>query len=162
MNLITIACVGKNGELGSNNDLIWKFREDLQTFKSITMGKPMVMGLNTWISLPGLLPGRKHLVIADKPFDHPPEVETFSSIAEFLHWAQQHDGEIYVIGGGSIYAQMLPYSNKMILTEVDDEYKGDCVVFPEVKKEEWEVKSTDFFVDEPSGLKYKRVTYIRK
>ena len=63
-NVTMIAAVGKNLELGRNNDLIWRFKEDMKFFREQTMGKPMVMGYNTFLSLPGILPGRKHIVLS--------------------------------------------------------------------------------------------------
>lgn len=162
-NLITIACVGPNLEIGCNNDLIWKFKEDLQTFKAITMGHPMVMGFNTWKSLPGMLPGRKHLVISDRPHEFPEGVEMFSSIEEFVDYANRYDGNIFVIGGGMIYRQLLPYSNKMILTEVDAQFTSgeQCIYFPKFDKADWMVDSNEDFVD-ASGVRYSRKIYLRK
>jgi len=62
-----IAAIGRNRELGKNNDLIWKIPEDLKFFKDNTIGKTIVMGINTFNSLPKLLPGRKHIVPGDLP-----------------------------------------------------------------------------------------------
>jgi len=167
-NLIAIACIGRNGELGAGNDLIWKFKEDLQTFKNITMGSPMVMGLNTYHSLPGILPGRKHLVIADRPFDHPPEVTVFTSLDQFLNYAQLHkvsrthpETDIFVIGGGMIYEQLLPFCDRMILTHVDDTAESCEVFFPTFDANDWTVESTQDFVSE-TGITYKRVEYRAK
>lgn len=161
-NLITIACVGANREIGNNNDLIWKFHEDLQTFKQITMGSPMVMGLNTYRSLPGILPGRQHLVISDQPFDHPPEVLAFGSIPDFLaHFKAQYK-DIFVIGGGMIYRQLLPHSDKLILTEVDATCPDAVIFFPEFDKNEWIVEKSEDFIDPKSKIKYTRNFYKRK
>ena len=165
MNLVTIACIGKNNELGANNDLIWKFKEDLQTFRKITTGHRMVMGLNTFKSLPGLLPGRKHLVIADQEFEHPPEVEVFSSIDDFLAYAEdfinQTGEDIFVIGGGMIYKQLLPYSNKLILTEVNDTSPTSTIFFPKFDKTEFTLNSSEDYIDEKTGISYSRKTYTR-
>jgi len=172
MNLITIACIGPNNEIGCDNDLIWKFREDLQTFKKITMGHQMVMGLNTFKSLPGMLPGRKHLVLAQSQFDHPDEVEVFSSLEEFLSYAEEsskkNKEEIYIIGGGMIYKLLLPYSKKLILTEVDDKETSNkidtnkCIYFPKFDRAEWNVESSEDFVDPITNVHYTRNIYIRK
>lgn len=160
-NVIMIANVGRNRELGCNNDLIWKFKEDLGTFRKITMGHPMVMGLNTWRSLPGMLPGRKHIVISDTPFDHPAEVVTLSSIHEFEGFAAGYGKDIYVIGGGMIYSQLLPLASKMILTEVDADAPDAVVFFPKFDKSDWDIVEENKFTDPDSGIAYVRRVYNR-
>ncbi|MCL2851293.1 MAG: dihydrofolate reductase [Firmicutes bacterium] len=164
MNLVIIACIGKNNELGCNNDLIWKFREDLQTFKKLTMGHQIVMGLNTYKSLPGLLPGREHLVIADQPFDYPSEIKVFSSLESFLTYARTYYSEtgkhICVIGGGMIYKQLLPHSDKLILTEVDA-ISDATIFFPNFTHQDFIIEKEEDFIDSTTGIKYKRKTYIR-
>ena len=159
-NLTIIAAIGKNNELGLNNDLIWKFKEDMNFFKENTMGKSIVMGRKTLESLPNILPGRKHLVISKKmDEDLNGEVKVFSSIENFIEYALSQDEEIMVIGGASIYKELLPYSDRMLLTEVDDEHLADAF-FPEFNKDEWE--STILSEQEEQGIKYKHLEYKRK
>ena len=158
-NLTIIAAIGKNNELGLNNDLIWKFKEDMHFFKENTMGKSIVMGRNTLESLPKLLPGRKHLVISRKMRGENPEIKVFSSVQNFIQYALAQDDEIMVIGGASIYKELLPYSDKMLLTEVDEEHIAD-VFFPEFDKEEWD--STLLSEQEEQGIKFKHLEYKRK
>ena len=159
-NLTIIAAIGKNNELGLNNNLIWKFKEDMKFFKENTIGKSIVMGRKTLESLPTLLPGRKHLVISKKmDEDLNGEVKVFSSIENFIEYALSQDEEIMVIGGASIYKELLPYSDRMLLTEVDDEHLADTF-FPEFNKDEWE--STILSEQEEQGIKYKHLEYKRK
>ncbi len=159
-NLTIIAAIGKNNELGLNNNLIWKFKEDMNFFKENTMGKSIVMGRKTLESLPNLLPGRKHLVISKKmDEDLNGEVKVFSSIENFIEYALSQDEEIMVIGGASIYKELLPYSDRMLLTEVDDEHLADAF-FPEFNKDEWE--RTILSEQEEQGIKYKHLEYKRK
>ena len=158
-NLTIIAAIGKNNELGFNNDLIWKFSEDMQFFKENTMGKSIVMGRKTLESLPKLLPGRKHLVISRRIREEDSEIKYFSSIQNFIQYALAQDEEIMVIGGASIYKELLPYSDKMLLTEVDDEHIADAF-FPEFDKEEWD--STLLSEQEEQGIKFKHLEYKRK
>jgi len=158
MNLTAIACIGKNYELGANNDLIWRFREDLQTFKKITSGHTIVMGRKTFESLPGLLPNRRHLVITrGAGIDN---IETFKSISEFIEFAKNHDGEVFVIGGGEIYTQLMPYCKKMILTHVDAVDLSAEIFFPKFDKSKWIVESSESFIDSVTGIHYARKIYI--
>ena len=158
-NLTIIAAIGKNNELGYNNNLIWKFKEDMQFFKENTMGKSIVMGRKTLESLPKLLPGRKHIVISRRIREEDSEIKYFSSIQNFIQYALAQDEEIMVIGGASIYKELLPYSDKMLLTEIDDEHIADAF-FPEFDKEEWD--STLLSEQEEQGIKFKHLEYTRR
>ena len=79
-NITIIAAIGRNRELGKNNDLIWHFREDMKFFKEQTMGKPIVMGYKTLESLPKLLPGRKHIVLTSRNLELDPSIVIVHSI----------------------------------------------------------------------------------
>ena len=120
MNKITlIAAIGKNRELGYNNDLIWNIPEDLKFFKDNTMGKYMVMGINTFNSLPGILPGRKHIVLTRKNVDLGDEIFVIHNLDELLQYIDTLSSEVMIIGGASIYRQMIDYADRMLLTEID-------------------------------------------
>ncbi len=158
-NITMIAAVGKNLELGRNNDLIWKFKEDMKFFKENTMGKPIVMGYNTFISLPKLLPGRKHIVLSRSHDDLGPEVDIVKSVDELLEKIIEYE-EVMIIGGASIYNQMLSYSNKLLLTEIDAEATDADAFFPEFNKDEWD--SEVISENEENKIKYKHLSYTRK
>ncbi len=157
-NLTIIACVDKNGGLGKDNELLYRFKEDMKFFRDHTMGKKMIMGRKTLESLPKLLPGRIHLVLSHKKIDNP-EVTTFTSIEEFLDYANQNDEEIMVIGGARIYSELYPYTNKMLLTEVEDSKEADAF-FPDFSKDDWESEVLSEHIE--SGIKYKHLQYKRK
>lgn len=157
-NLTIIACIGKNNELGKDNQLIWRFKEDMSFFKEQTMGKEIVMGTKTLQSLPHLLPGRTHLLIS-KHQTMIPGVQIFRTVDDFLNYAYQVDNEIMVIGGASIYKELLPYTAQMYLTEVDRESEADAF-FPEFDKEEWNQELLTENVEK--GIPYKRIKYLRK
>lgn len=157
-NITMIAAIGRNRELGKNNDLIWHFKEDMKFFRNETMGKPIVMGMRTLESLPKLLPGRKHIVITTKNPDLPEEVSVVHSKEELLKMIEEYK-EVMIIGGASIYSQMLEYSNKLILTEIDAESDAD-VYFPEFDKSNW--NSTVVAEHEEDNIKYKHLVYTRK
>ncbi len=158
MNLIIIAAVGKNNELGLNNELIWRIKEDLQFFKEKTTNHFIVMGKNTFLSLHGLLPNRKHLVISST-FKETENVKVYRSIDEFLNDETLKDEQVYVIGGASIYKELLEYTNLMYLTLIDEESTADAF-FPFFDKEEWYEELLGEYNDK--YLSYKRVLYKRK
>ena len=161
MKLSMIACVGKNLELGKNNDLIWHLPEDLKYFRKVTKGHVVVMGKNTFKSLPGVLPNRKNIVLTfpDDKEDLPNEVEVFHGIDEFLESYKDYSDEIFIIGGASIYKQFLPYATTLYLTEVDSESEAD-VYFPEFDKSLYEKEIIKENND--NNLKYNYVIYRRK
>lgn len=158
MKLITIAAVGKNRELGKDNDLIWHIKEDLQYFKKVTTGKNILMGKNTFNSLGRLLPNRHHIIISTSLNIDNPEVEVFRSLEDFFETYKENNDEVYIIGGASIYKAFMPYVEEMHLTEIDESFEAD-VFFPEYDSEEFERKIVSEF-SEPYN--YKHVLLQRK
>lgn len=154
-----IAAIGKNNELGYNNDLIWKIPEDLTFFKNNTIGKYIVMGFNTLKSLPKTLPNRKYIVLTSKDINLDKSIIIVHSIEELLTYIDTLDSEIMIIGGSSLYRQMINYANKLLLTEIDSTSRAD-VYFPTFNKEEWnkEIISTNKYND----INYKHVSYTKK
>ena len=154
-----IAAIGKNLELGYNNDLIWKIPEDLKFFRDNTVDKTIVMGLNTFNSLPKLLPNRKHIVLTRKDIKLDSSVIVMHSIEELLKYIDNNKEEVMIIGGAMIYNEMITYADKMILTEIDMNAKAD-VYFPDFSLMEWdrEVISNHKYED----IDYSHVIYVRK
>ena len=158
-NITMIAAIGKNLELGRNNELIWRFKEDMKFFKNMTMGKPIIMGYNTFKSLPGLLPGRKHIVLTTKDINLGEEVEIVHSIDELLDKIIEYP-EVMIIGGASIYSQMIEYSNKMYLTEIEAESEDADVFFPKFNQDDWNKELISEIKE--NEIKYKHLVYKRK
>ena len=158
-NITMIAAVGKNLELGRNNELIWHFKEDMKFFKENTMGKPIVMGSNTFFSLPKLLPGRVHIVLTSKNLDLGEEVILVHSLEELLEKIKDYE-EVMIIGGAKVYQELLEYSNKLLLTEIDAEEETADAYFPNFQKEEWDQKVLG--VQEEKGTSFKHLVYTRK
>ncbi len=158
-NITLIAAIGKNRELGYNNDLIWKIPEDLKFFRDNTMGKYIVMGMNTLNSLPKLLPGRKHVVLTHKEVELDTDVIVVHSVEELLSFIETLNEEVMIIGGASIYKQMIDYADKMILTEINSQSEAD-VYFPEFSNDDWncEVLSNHQY----NEINYSHVVYMRK
>lgn len=159
-NITMIAAVGKNLELGKNNQLIWSFKEDMQFFRNQTMGKPIVMGMNTFHSLPKVLPGRKHIVITGQNPTLSSEIDIVHSIPELLQYIEEYQKEIMIIGGASLYKQLLEYAKKLILTEIDSEDKDADVFFPTFNKNDWNQEVLSEHTER--NIHYKHTVYTKK
>lgn len=159
MKLTEIAAIGKNRELGKDNQLIWHFPQDLKFFKEQTKGHTIVMGRKTFESLPGMLPKRHHIVISKSGAKFPEEVEVFSSIDAFVDAYQTKQEEIFVIGGATIYKQMLSLCHRLILTEINQSYDAD-VFFPEFDKNLYHKQILNDIME--NGVHYQHVEYRLK
>ena len=152
-----IAAVGKNNEIGKNNDLIWHIKEDLQNFKNLTMNKYIVMGANTYAS-PKRLEGRKYIVLSK----HLKEIESglvFNNFEDLLEFINNQNEEIMIIGGSSIYKLFIPYADKLYLTEIDSTSNADTY-FPDFDKSKYKYNILKENMD--NKLKYKFVIYEKK
>lgn len=137
-----IVAMGSNRCIGVNNTMPWHIPEDFKHFKRTTMGKPMVMGRKTFQSLPGVLPGRPHIVVSRSGFeaDEVQNIETLEGgiqLAKDLA-AMEGQDEIFIIGGAQIYAQALElgFVDRMVITEVDQAPDGDAF-FPAFDEGDW-------------------------
>jgi dihydrofolate reductase len=130
-----IAAVARNGVIGVGNALPWHLPEDFAYFKHTTMGHPLVMGRRTFDSIGRALPGRRTIVMTRRNDWHHADVETAHSLPEALALAGPAD-EVFVAGGGEVYAEALPYAHRLLVTEVDQEAEGD-VRFPEIDERSW-------------------------
>ena len=159
MDINLIAAIGKNNELGKDNDLIWRLKADMKFFRETTMGHPIVMGRKTFESLPKVLPGRKNIVLSSNEILNN-EIELYKSIKEFLLNYKDYDGEVYIIGGASIYKAFIDMASKLYLTEIEAEEKEADVYFPNFNKEEY---NKEIISDlEENSIKFKHVLYKRK
>lgn len=161
-NITMIAAVGKNNELGKNNDLIWRIKEDLQFFKENTMGKPIAMGYNTFMSLRGgkPLPGRHHIILTSKEIEKNEQITIVRTIDELLKYIENYKDEVMIIGGASVYNQMIKYADKLLLTEINEsDSEADCY-FPTFNKNEWEKELIKEYKD--NEISYSHVLYKRK
>jgi dihydrofolate reductase len=121
--LVLIYARAANGTIGRDNAMPWRIPPDLKRFKALTMGKPMIMGRKTFESLPGLLPGRRHIVLTRDTDWHAEGAEVAHTLDEAL--ALAGEGEATVIGGAEIYGLFLPHARKVELTEIHADYEGD-------------------------------------
>jgi len=125
--IVLIYARAANGAIGNEGDLPWRLPADLKRFKALTMHKPMVMGRKTFDSLPGLLPGRRHIVLSRRDGFAPDGVEMAGSVKEALALAAQGNdsGEVAVIGGAAIYDVFMPLAHRIELTQIHADYAGD-------------------------------------
>lgn len=159
MNINIIAAIGKNNELGKNNDLIWKFKEDMKFFKQTTIGHPVVMGRRTFESLPNVLPGRKNIIISrNNIIDN--KIESYKSIRDFLLDYENYKDDIFIIGGASIYKIFIDIATKLYLTEIEAADKDADVYFPQFNKENFEREIIKELKE--NNIKYSHVLYKRK
>lgn len=156
-----IVAVAKNGVIGGDNQLVWTLPADLRHFKEITMGYPIIMGRNTYTSIGRPLPGRRNIVITTQPDFEAPGYDIAHSTDEALKIAQQSQpSQIFVTGGGQIYQQMLPLTQKIYLTQVDVEPQGD-VYFNFDPKDWQETFREEHTADAKNPYSYRFIELIR-
>jgi dihydrofolate reductase len=158
-----IAAVAENRIIGNKNQLPWHLPADFEYFKKNTLGKTIVIGLNTFRSIgEKALPGRKNVILNNDQNYVPPE-GCFSarSIDEVLEMSKTEQ-EIMICGGASVYKQFLPMAQKLYITEVHSSPEGDTY-FPEINKEEWkETWREDRKADEKNKYDYSFVVLEKK
>ena len=121
MEIILIAAVGENGEMGHNNGLLWHLPGDLPRFKQITMGSPIIMGRKTYDSIGRALPGRLNIVLTENLDWQAEGVTVANSLDRALDLAKaENSGKAFIIGGGQIYKLFLAYATSLEMTEVYD------------------------------------------
>ena len=131
-----ISAMGRDRVIGINNTLPWRLQADLKHFKQITMGKPVLMGRKTYESIGKPLPGRTNIIISRDGDYRVPGCIVAHSIDAALASAAGHE-EIMVIGGAALYEQMLPRADRLYLTLIDEDFKGDAW-FPEINPAQWQ------------------------
>ena len=156
-----IAAVAKDRAIGFQNKLIYWLPNDLKRFKSLTTGHTIIMGRNTFLSLPkGALPNRRNIVLSRTVTDFP-GCDVYPSLEEALAHCTK-DEDVYIIGGASVYTQALSLADRLCLTEVDDTPKEADTFFPEYKADWREVAREDHDIDERHAQRYAFVDYVRK
>ncbi|MEO6199045.1 MAG: dihydrofolate reductase [Sphingomicrobium sp.] len=124
--IIIVVARARNGTIGKDNTLPWHLPADLKHFKALTMGSAMVMGRKTFDSLPGLLPGRRHIVLTRDRNWSAPGAEVVHDEDKAVEAAG--DGAVSVIGGAEIFALFLPHASRIELTEVLADFDGDIAM----------------------------------
>jgi dihydrofolate reductase len=148
MKLAIIVAAARNGVIGNNNQLPWHLPQDLKYFKSITLGKPVIMGRKTYESIGRPLPGRANIVVTRSCDWQADGVAVVNSLEQALVEARKvldssaaSATEAMIIGGAEIYRSALPLVDRVYLTQVDVEVEGDAF-FPALPDIEWQLVST--------------------
>jgi dihydrofolate reductase len=162
MSFSIIVAVDDNNAIGRNNELLWHIPDDMKRFKQITTGHRVIMGRNTYLSLPVRpLKNRTNIVISDRPDEQFEGCLMARSIEEAVALCPEED-ECFVIGGGMVYRQFLPVADKLYLTRVYKAFEADTY-FPEISQDEWEEASWELCQpDEHIDFSYAYITYQRK
>lgn len=153
MTITLLAAVGANLVIGRDGSMPWHLPLDLAHFKAITMGHTMVMGRKTYDAIGRALPGRRTIVITGQQGWHAASVEVAHSLAEALALAGPTD--VFVVGGGQVYREAMPFADQMMLTEIDQSPEGDAF-FPAFGPDHWRETSREAH----DGFDF--VTYARK
>jgi dihydrofolate reductase len=156
-----IAAVARGGVIGRDGGIPWRLPEDMQRFRSLTMGNPVVMGRRTWESLPDQfrpLPGRGNVVVTRNPDWSAQGADRAGSVEEALGLLES-ESRVFVIGGGEIYAAALPFADELILTEIDADIEGDTY-FPAWDRSAFVEVARDAGIAD--GVLFAFVTYRRR
>jgi dihydrofolate reductase len=132
--LAIIAAMAKNRVIGANGSIPWRLPDELQLFKRVTMGRPIIMGRRTWDSIGRLLPGRRTVIITRQSGYTVSGAVIAHSLEDAV--ARCGEGVAFVTGGGELYAQALPLARQLHLTTIDIEPAGDTHM-PEINMPEW-------------------------
>jgi dihydrofolate reductase len=157
-----IVAIAENNAIGKDNQLLWHLPEDLKRFKRITEGHKVIMGKNTYFSLPKRpLAGRINVVLSDQPGEQIDGCQMAYSIDEVLSLCDE-DRENFIIGGASVYRQFLVHAQTLYITHVHASFDADTF-FSEIDPAIWKIAETDpRQADEKNKFAYTFVTYKRK
>lgn len=140
--VVLVAAMARGNVIGADGGMPWHLPEDLRRFKSLTLGRPMVMGRRTFDSIGRPLPGRTSIVVTRDPDWTHPGVHTVAGVDDGLDLAGELSAEVMVIGGGQIYSQALPVADRLEITHIDREVDGDTF-FPTIDPEVWIVDTQE-------------------
>jgi dihydrofolate reductase len=150
----------RNGVIGRSGTLPWRISADLKRFKRLTMGSAMIMGRRTFDSLPGLLPGRRHIVLTRDPDWSATGAEVVHSVETAL--AAAGDEPVSIIGGAEIFELFLPVSNRLELTEVLEDVPGDTFMLDPRSSGDWREVSREEHPSDGEAPSFAFVTLERR
>ena len=157
-----IVAIASNYAIGKDNELLWHISDDLKRFKRITSGHPVIMGKNTFFSLPFRpLPKRRNIVLTDIADEKIDGCEMAYSIDESIE-LMDSTKENFIMGGGSIYNQFMPIANKLYITRVHKDFDADTF-FPEIDLNMWKLsESIDMEPEKEGSFAFTYEIYDRK
>jgi dihydrofolate reductase len=140
--LTLVAAMGRNRVIGDGHGLLWHLKSDLIHFRSLTMGKPLIMGRKTFQSIGRPLPGRPTFVISRQPISLPSAVTRVADVGEALERGRARAralrvDDVMIVGGGAIYAQTMALADRLCITEVDLSPLGETL-FPAIDPDLWQ------------------------
>jgi len=160
--LTIIVAIAHNNAIGKDNQLLCRLSSDLKRFKQITSGHSLIMGSATFRSLPaGALPNRRNIVLSSsiKPSDYK-DIEIAANIEDALALVK-NEKEVFIIGGGVVYREMLPLAGKLLITRIDKDFEADTF-FPEIDHNQWQLHQCERITDDPQAeFNYSYETYLR-
>lgn len=157
-NLSLIAAIGKNNELGFNNQLIWRIKEDLKQFKKITMDNNLIMGFNTYNSIPKTLENRKYIILTRKKIEIN-NTTIYHNKEDLIKNINDYE-EYIVIGGAQIYKLFIDEVAVMYLTHIDDTFKLADTYFPNFDENNY---TKELLMEgNQNGINYKQYKYVRR
>ncbi len=160
MEIIVVAAIGENGEMGHNNELLWHLPGDLPRFKELTMGSPIIMGRRTFDSIGRALPGRLNIVLTENINWSAEQVSVCGTIEHALSLAEKEDtGKAFIIGGGQIYKLFLAYATQLEITKVYDAPMADTF-FPNFSGSDFQEVSR--IKNHHCDPNFDYVTYVRR
>lgn len=162
MTLSLIVAVAEDGAIGAQNDLLWHLSGDLKRFAATTTGHSIIMGRNTFLSLPnGPLPKRRNIVVSSS-MASTPGVEIFQSLEEAIS-ATKGEKEVFIIGGAQLYSSAIDKAHRLYLTRVHHSFPEADTFFPCINWEEWKQESQEAFpADERNEYATTLYIYNRK
>lgn len=162
--LSIIVAIDEHNAIGKAGGLLCHLPNDLKHFKQITLGSAVLMGKQTFLSLPKPpLPNRRNIVLTTQPDFAFEGVEVVHSIEDALALVSAAQEEVFVIGGGSIYRQLLPYAEKLYITHIHHSWDDADTFFPPIDYAEWEqIAAEDYSTDEKNPYSYTFAEYLRR
>lgn len=153
-----MAALARNRAIGLDGRMPWRLPDELQYFKRITLGKPVVMGRKTWEAIGRPLPGRQNIIITRNPAYHAHGAEVSASLEQACELAQE--GELMIIGGGELYALAMPLARRMFLTVVDCNPPADTW-FPGFSRQDWrKISSHMHLADERHAFRFEMTEWV--
>jgi dihydrofolate reductase len=138
----------QNRVIGKNNELPWHLPADLQYFKKVTMGHPIVMGRKTFESIGRVLPGRENVIVTRNQDYKAEGCVVLHDIEQIKTFADSRDEEVFVIGGAEIFKEILPVTDRLYITEIHETFEGDTF-FPVIDENQWDkISSNSGSIDE--------------
>ena len=158
-----IAAIGKNGELGRKNNLLWNLPEDMRHFRDTTRGHTVIMGQKTFESIGHPLPNRRNIVVTRNRAFKADGVDISNSLEDTLNSLKNADEEVFVIGGGEIYRQSIEKADKLYITHVNKSFPDADTFFPKIDDNIWQkIKNKKYLNDNLNEYDLEFTEYLNK